>query len=152
MTPEEELKSLNKLIRQFESVYHSTTDPYQKDRVVSELKKLKTYREKVESFHVVDDVELDEEVFKDELESLPFLKRISEEVEHKLKLDQFRDREVYHLAIYLYAFEHEFLALLSETKLRLDFKYSLERDGFYHRFEKIRRLLNDFVEDTNGLK
>ncbi len=151
MKPEEELKRLNKLIRQFESVRKSTTDPFQEERVSKQLKKLKAYKEKVETFHVINKDEVNEILEYDEFQNFPFLKGFVERDEGEKEIRQFDDREVFHLSLYLSFFEREFLALLSEIKLKLDFKHSMERDSFYHRFEKIRRQLYDFKDDTLAL-
>ena len=59
------------------------------------------------------------------------------------------DREIRHLLLYLHYFEEEFLVLLSETKLKLDFKHSLERDSYYHRFESLRRLFEDLRDERD---
>jgi hypothetical protein len=157
MTPEEELKRLNLLIRQFEAVFKSTRDPLQRDRVTRELRELKTYKERLESFHEIDPTKVEESPQVDELESFPHLKealRLSARADSALGepfKEDYQDREVYHLARYLVLFETEFLALLSETRLKLDFKHSLERDSFYHRFENLRRLLLDIREDTSRM-
>jgi hypothetical protein len=157
MTPEEELKRLNRLIRQFESVFKSTRDPLQRERVTRELHQLKTYKEKLESFHEIDPSQLEEPARVDELEFFPHLKSALQLTARegsalgKPVEEDYQDREVYHLARYLALFEAEFLALLSETRLKLDFKHSLERDSFYHRFENLRRLLLDIKEDTSRM-
>ena len=70
----------------------------------------------------------------------------------RVSAEDYQDREVYQLALYLAYFEGEFLALLSETRLKLDFKHSLERDSFYHRFENLRRLLDDLREDSSRME
>jgi hypothetical protein len=155
MTPEEELKALNRTIRQFESVYKSTKDQSQRDRVTKELKKLKTYRDKLESFHEFDPSDIEEPVEVDEWEGLTYLKTILEKIGKKSKgkkesyEDSFGDRELYFLFLYLNFFEEEFLTILSETKLKLDFKHSLERDSFYHRFANLRRLFENVNEDSS---
>ena len=155
MTPEEELRSLNQTIRQFESVYKSTKDPQQRARVTKELNKLKTYRDKLQSFHEFDPTVLDDPVPVDEWEGFYYLKTILEKAGDKSKKKKesyqhiFEDRELYHLYLYLNFFEEEFLTILSETKLKLDFKHSLERDSFYHRFENLRRLLDNVNEDSS---
>ena len=155
MTPEEELKSLNRSIRQFESVFKSTKDPSQRARVTEELKKLKTYRDKLQSFYEFDDSVMEEPAAVDEWEGLTYLKRILELAGKKSKDkkesldDVFSDRELYYLNLYLNFFEEDFLTILSETKLKLDFKHSLERDSFYHRFENLRRLFDDVHEDSS---
>ena len=56
-----------------------------------------------------------------------------------------------YLARYLQFFEYEFLPLLSEAKLKLDFKHSLERDGFYHRFGNLRRLFADLKDEDSRM-
>jgi hypothetical protein len=158
MTPAEELQRLNRLIRQFESVFKSTRDPLQRERVTRELRQLKTYKEKLESFHEFDPRELEEPGEQDELEELPYLKKAvaaggeKDSPASRIHAEDYQDREVYQLALYLAYFESEFLALLSETRLKLDFKHSLERDSFYHRFENLRRLLEDLREDASRIE
>lgn len=150
MKPEEELKSINKLIRQFESVYRSSSDPYQLDRVSKELKRLKKYREKLESFHVIDSEELAEPQLQDELEDFPYLGDLVEQdtrSEDDAELDLF-GKELLRFLLYLIFFEKEFLTFLSEKRLKLDFKHSIERDSFYHRFGSISHRLKDFKEDA----
>ncbi len=154
MTPEEELKRLNRLIREFEAVFKSTRDPLQRERVAKELRQLKTYKERLESFHDIDPSKLTEPAQIDELEYFPHLKEAEalsgreDSALGKPSEEEYQDRELYHLALYLSLFESEFLALLSETRLKMDFKHSLERDSFYHRFENLRRLLLDIKEDA----
>jgi hypothetical protein len=158
MTPAEELRRLNRLIRQFEAVFKSTRDPQQRERVNRELRQLRTYKEKLESFHEFDPKELEEPGEQDELEEPPYLKNAlaaggdKESPVSRVRAGDYQDREIYQLALYLAYFESEFLALLSETRLKLDFKHSLERDSFYHRFENLRRLLEDLREDTSRIE
>jgi hypothetical protein len=157
MTPAEELRHLNRLIRQFEAVFKSTRDPQQRDRVTRELRQLKTYKEKLESFHDFDPHELEEPDDGDSLRDLPYLQRSvaaggeKESPAARVNAEDYQDREVYQLALYLAYFEGEFLSLLSETRLKLDFKHSMERDSYYHRFENLRRLLSGLREDSSRL-
>jgi hypothetical protein len=158
MTPAEELKRLNRLVRQFEAVFKSTRDPAQRERVTRELRQLKVYKERLESFHEFDPQELEEPDRPDELEEYPYLKRAVDAGAEKdspasrVNAADYQDREIFQLALYMALFESEFLALLSETRLKLDFKHSLERDSFYHRFENLRRLLADIREDTSRME
>ncbi len=158
MTPAEELRHLNRLIRQFESVFKSTRDPQQRERVTRELRQLKTYKQKLESFHEFDPRELEEPGEQDELGEQPYLKKAmaaggeKDSPASRVNAEDYQDREVYQLALYLAFFEGEFLALLSETRLKLDFKHSMERDSFYHRFENLRRLLEDLREDASRME
>jgi hypothetical protein len=154
MTPEEELKRLNRLIRQFESVFRTTADPLQRERVKRELKRLKNEKRQIESFHEIDPGEVEERLEADEFAGLDFLRQILQRTRTKQKPrddDAPEDREQEYISAYLEFFEHEFLPLLSETKLKLDFKHSLERDGFYHRFGNLRRLLLDLNDEGSRM-
>jgi hypothetical protein len=154
MTPEEELLRLNRLIRQFESVYRTTSDPVQRERVSRELKCLKTEKQNIENFHELDPYQIQEQPEVDELQGLEFLKRILELAQPgdgSSTDEDPEDHEQVYLSKYLRFFEKEFLPLLSETKLKLDFKHSLERDGFYHRFGNLRRLLYDVRDEGSRM-
>ncbi len=145
MTPEEELRKLGKLIQQFEVVYRSSADADQRERVGKELRKLKSYKEKLKKFHRIDENDAGDEGAIDRLDGMPFLRAMAES---DRKETAYTDREVYHISLYLRFFEKDFLSILSETRLKLDFKHSLERDSFYHRFESLRRRLEDFEEES----
>ena len=53
--------------------------------------------------------------------------------------------------IYARFFQREFLPFLAEKRLKLDYKFSLDRDGFYSRFKEFERKLNDFREENARL-
>jgi hypothetical protein len=148
MRPEQELNRINRLIRQFESVYRTTVDEAQKERVTAELKKLRQYRLKLESFHVLEETEAETAEEFDEYAEYPFLKSLRARPDGQHPAESCSDTEAGNLALYIGFFENQILNLMSETKLKLDFKYSLERDSFYHRAENLRRQLEDFLEDT----
>ncbi len=144
MGPEEELKQINKAIKQYETVLRATTDADQRERVANELRKLKKYKAKIEAINIIDKGKLVENKSSDEYEDFPFLKGfLSEEDERSIS-----DREVFYMSLYMNFFESEFLPFLSETKLKLDFKYSMERDSFYHRFQDLIRRLKDLMEES----
>jgi hypothetical protein len=143
MTPEEELRKLNRLIRQYETVYRTTTDEGQRDRAGRELKELKAYRAKILAVNVIDRGKVAEQTDAgDALADFPVLSRLVAGDTEPWEGDQ----EVRHIALYLGHFEREFLPILTETRLKLDFKHSLERDGFYRRFQEVQRRLDDWHE------
>jgi hypothetical protein len=143
MTPEEELKKLNRLIHQYETVYRTTTDAEQKDRASRELKELKSYRDKILAVNVIDRGKLAEQPpAADSLVDYPVLAGLVCGDTEAWEGDQ----EVHHLSLYFSHFEHEFLPFLTETRLKLDFKHSLERDGFYRRYQEVQRRLEDWNE------
>jgi hypothetical protein len=141
MTPEEELKKLNRLIHQYETVYRTTADADQHDRASHELKELKSYRDKILAVNVIDGGKLAEQpAAGDGLADFPVLSQLVTGDTEAWEGDQ----EVRHIALYLGHFEREFLPILTESRLKLDFKHSLERDGFYRRFQEVQRRLDDW--------
>src|SRR5271157_459809 len=164
MTPEEEVKRLNKLIRQYETVYRTTPDPDQKERVERQLKDLKGYREKILAVNVLNEQDLDEEVEgEDPLDSAPqlralLLKNRSEAAGEAVPPFTVGDaaattaqEEMFHLAVYVRHFEREFLPFLTEKQLKLDFKYSLDRDAFYNSFQAIQRKISSYRDESRRL-
>ena len=58
---------------------------------------------------------------------------------------------MFNLMLYARYFGEEFLPFLTEKQLKLDFKYSLDRDGFYNRFQAIQRKIDHFREENARL-
>ncbi len=160
MTPEEELARLNLVIRQYESVYKTTSDKERRQRVEKELKELKKHREQILAVNVVEPEPQAEEDSSTDLSAFPLLERL---VNREASLDPQKrvpilwprdenpstaQQEVYHLMLYMKWFREEFLPFLTEKRLKLDFKFSLDRDGFYARFQDVERKLDGFREET----
>ncbi|HEQ72556.1 MAG TPA: hypothetical protein ENN69_08710 [Spirochaetia bacterium] len=141
--PLDELKQINKAIKQYEVVLKTTRDPMQKQRVSKELSKLKNYREKFEHVYSIVEEESDPGEW-NEFDGFRFLSQnvtLDDETEG-------RDREVIAIRGIIRFFEKEFLAFLTERKLKLDFKYSLERDSFYHLFQDLMKRIMDFEDEV----
>lgn len=140
--PLDELKHINKAIRQYEIVLKTTRDAFQKERVKKELSRLRNYREKFEHvYSIVDDD--DDGTDWDLFSGFRFLSQnvtINED-------NDFLDQEINAVRSIVRFFEKEFLAFLTERKLKLDFKYSLERDGFYHLYQDLMKRILDFEEE-----
>jgi len=166
MTPEEEVRGLNTLIRQYDTVYRTTTDPDQKVRVQRQLKDLQTYREKLMTVHVISEedlVEKDEERV-DPLESAPLLKVLLAKngtVPSADAVPTFSGAEteptriqveMFHLALYMRHYEKEFLPFLTEKQLKLDFGLSFDRDRFYNTFQAIQRKISAYRDENKRLK
>jgi hypothetical protein len=165
MTPEEEIKRLNRLIRQYETVYRTTPDPDQKDRVERQLAELREYKDKILAVNVIREQDLVEEVHpEDPFAGAPLLRELAEKnllASAAQAVPSFAtpdakptpiQLEMYHLALYLKHFEEEFLPFLTEKQLKLDFKYSLDRDGFYNSFQAIQRRMTAYADENRRLQ
>ncbi len=140
--PLDELKHINKAIKQYEVVLKTTSDSYQKQRVRRELAKLKDYREKFEHVYSILDEE-NEEIGSGEFEGFPFLNQhLNIDDEHPV-----HDREVNGILAILRFFGQELLTVLTEKKMKLDFKFALERDGFYHLYQDLMKRIADFEDE-----
>jgi hypothetical protein len=51
---------------------------------------------------------------------------------------------MFHLTLYTSFFEREFLPFLTEKQLKLDLKFSMDRDAFYNGFESLQRKIADY--------
>jgi len=164
MTPEEEVKGLNKLIKQYETVYRTTPDADQKVRVERQLKDLRSYREKILTVNVIREQDLEEEVSgEDPLEHVPQLKALlaknstdspAEAVAPFTTGDSpptTAQEEMFHLALYVRQYEREFLPFLTEKQLKLDFTHSLDRDAFYNSFQAIQRKISGYRDESRRL-
>lgn len=53
--------------------------------------------------------------------------------------------------LYVRFFQSEFLPFLTEKRLKLDYKFSLDRSGFYGKFKELERKLGNFREENERL-
>ena len=164
MTPAEEVTRLNKLIRQYETVFRTTPDASQRERVQRQLKELRDYRDKILAVNVIEDQELeDERAEEDPFSRAPLLRAIAErnaslppaeavapfaEPDTTPSASQL---EMFHLALYLRFFEREYLPFLTEKQLKLDFKYSLDRDAFYSAFQAMGRKMAEYGQENRRI-
>jgi hypothetical protein len=164
MTPAEELARLNRVIHQYESVYKTTKDSGQRQRVEKQLKELRKDREKLLAVNVIEPEATPAEEDAGGLSEFPLLQRL---LDRESTLDP-RQRvpllwprneepspaqeEIYRLMILMRWFRDEFLPFLTEKRLKLDFKFSLDRDGFYARFQEVERKLDGFREENTRLR
>ena len=165
MTPEEELRGLSKLIRQYETVYHTTSDPQQRVRVQRQLKELQGYREKILKVHVINEAKLveEDEEKTDPLENAPLLRGLvasnstaprSEAVLPFSPGDSEPTRiqlEMFYLALYMRYYEKEYLPFLTEKHLKLDFGLSFDRDRFYNTFQALQRKIAAYRDENKRL-
>ena len=168
MTPEEELKRLNRLIHQYETVYRTTPDLGQRGRVERQLRELRSYRDKILAVNVIENPETKAEPGPDaesdsELSDYPILTRLIGENLARAQDTAVKpfsaegveptasQREMHNLALYVDLFEHEFVPFLTEKQLKLDFKFSMDRDAFYGSLQALIRRIADYREEQSRL-
>jgi hypothetical protein len=148
MTPEEEVKRLNRLIRQYETVYRTTPDADQRERAARQLKEMKSYRAKILAVNEIDRGQVEEQApAADDLASFPVLRGLAAADRSGIE-----DLEIARIILYVRHFESEYLPLLTEKQLKLDFKFSMDRDSFYRRFQGLDRRIKDYLDERRRLE
>jgi hypothetical protein len=153
LNPEEELKKLDRLIHQYEIVSRTTSNKEQRARVEKQVLQLRSYRQKILDVNIIEpEVPRQTEAFAD----FKHLRRLLDAESHRPPLERLAtlagadveptaaQEEIFNLMIYLRFFQGEFLPFLTEKRLKLDYKFSLERDGFYGNYKELERALDQF--------
>ncbi|MBN1410866.1 MAG: hypothetical protein JW969_08465 [Spirochaetales bacterium] len=145
--PEEELKKINAAIKQYTTVFKTTKDPFQKEKIRKKLIELKKYRERLMLMFYVHD-ESKRKNSENQAEERSFI----EEIFTKLESPDYTDDELNKFYMYIEFFNTEFIAILSERKMKLDFKYGMDRDSFHHKFLTLKKHMDDYIQETDRIK
>jgi hypothetical protein len=94
-----------------------------------------------------DIVEEDEAANPDDASKFPILNQIKLEINKKIN-----EKEILDFIAYNRYLESELLYIFSERKIKLDFKYSIERDSFYNKFNQLSRSIDEYCEESERLK
>ncbi len=134
--PEKSREQIEQLIKNLQGVLKTSVDQAQRVRVYKDIQKWKTELERVieeeeyeeeedeeETYYTIDD---DVQHSGDPRSSYPILKNIP-----LSKLSTTSTREINEIYTFLTYIEEEYLGLLSEYHLKIDFSHSLTRDSFY---------------------
>lgn len=138
-------RKVSKRIRDLQSRLYASRDSLSKKGIVDELTQLEQERVKIDNVFLesgTDRTDAGEEG------NLPILVSLQRRYRDVLVQNAGQAREVLSLLLYLRYFEDEFIGLFSERKLKLDVKYSVERDGYYHRFNQLLRRVHDYCGEA----
>jgi hypothetical protein len=160
LNPEEELKKTDRLIHQYQIVSRTTESDEQRERVEKQILELRSYRQKILDVLIIDTAAPPETETPTEFKHL---RRLFEAESHRTKEERIEplaaddgeptpvQEEIFNLMMYARFFQVEFLPVLTEKRLRLDYKFSIDRDSFYGRYKDVERSLNDFREENARL-
>jgi hypothetical protein len=144
--PDQDLARVERVIKQYEGILRTSVDPGQHERVFEKLKSLRSYRDKLRrAFEVAEPKANADAAESDPPQDEPYLV-LARSLCGNERQDIDRDTAI--LVLYLHCFGREMLVLLSERQLKLDFKYSLDRDAFYRRYQELDRRVEDLVQEV----
>ena len=135
---------INSRIRSLQGKLKNSRDALSRKKFIDNISKLEQQRLHSDNLFV-------EQEDQDE-EELPILSSIRSR--YQQLSDKYRDqvREIRDLLIYMHYFEDEYLGLFHERKLRLDVKFSVERDGFYNQFNQLHRRALAYCDESNRIQ
>lgn len=158
-----EKEKLEEILKKLEGVYKTTIDPKQKERVKSEIERIKQRLQAIKEFKS-EEVLLENEPTEKKVE-IKEEKEISREatidsnefpILSKIKIEKLHtisdDPEINEASTYLKVFETKYWIALSDFHLKLDYYHSKERDKFYNNFENCNRLLRDYIKNLDELE
>ncbi len=135
---------INKRIRSLQGKLKGSRDALSRKKLIDNISKLE--QERLRSDNVFVDAE------EEPGEELPILSRIRSKYQRLTELRRSQVREIRDLLVYMQYFEDEFLGLFHERKLRLDVKFSVERDGFYNQFNQLHRRALTYCDESDRIQ
>jgi hypothetical protein len=138
---------INKKIRNLQGRLHRSTNEFTRKSLVDELGRLEQERLHGDNIFTEDqDAAQGEEVVE-----FPILVQLRSKYPDVAKKHEEQVREVQALQLYLHHFDTEYIGLLNERKMRLDVKFSVERDGFYHVFNNLVRRADSYCVEAERI-
>ena len=145
----QELGSKTMVLKQLEGVYNTSGDMLQKKRVLKEIKEVKQTIEKIKGRIIILGIEND--LLEEENINNPGLDSVLNVVQIAKYREDSRDREIDAVTSYMEFFERNYLSILSEYHIKLDFNHSIKRDVFYPRFMEIKKILKEYDYELDVL-
>jgi hypothetical protein len=142
----DELESKMHVLKQLEGVLKTSSDPEQKKRVARDIKEIKQSIANLQNIlSVQKKYGLVDEVYETEGEEIfKVLNRISVS---KFQRGS-RDTEMDSIISYVDFFEKNYLPVLSEYYMKLDYNHSMKRDTFYPRYMEMKKIMNEYIYEV----
>jgi len=145
----ESLEEKLRVLAQLEGVYKTSTSNIQKKRVAREIREVKRIISILKSCLEDEDISIREKSGKEE-QGLGLLPHLNQIPVARYREDS-RDREIDTVTSYMKFFEDNYLPILSEYYVKLDFSHSLKRDTFYPKYMEVKKILNDYNHELDVL-
>lgn len=143
-------KQVRRNIEALQGKLKKARNPFQQSSIAGELGKLEQEQMQLESLfdEGADDEEVQEEAPQ---EQFPFLNHVYQRNPELLKESEHLERDIRASCLYLHYLETEFLGMFTSRKMRLDVKYSVERDSFYDLFYQVSRSLKNYRTEADRI-
>jgi hypothetical protein len=139
---QDELLNNKKVLKQLEGVYKTSADALQKKRVAKDINVIKKKVKSLEGKLVV--LGIENEVIEEEYTEIGDDYDILGSIAVNKVREDSKDREIDAFTSYMNFFEKNYLSILSEYYIKLDFNHSGKRDEFYPKFMEIKKIINEY--------
>ncbi len=148
---EDNKSSMEERIRRLQGKLKGSRNAFSRKSIIDELSKLE--QERIKSGNLFADGETSNGQNADgggaaEAEDFPYLAALPDRYPELVRRISTHGRDVQAVFLYTQYFDDEFLGMLTERKLRLDVKFSLERDTFYNLFSNLTRHRDDYLVEA----
>ena len=145
--PEKEYDKLLSSIATLKTILKGSANTSQNMPLIEKIQKLEKQKMQLEQVYSIKQNESNEEL--PESDTFPILSNIFTRFNKTEIAEKITDTEAKSLYIYLLHFDKEFLCFFNKKKMKLDVKYSIDRDGVYDQFTKLYRLFEDYAGENS---
>lgn len=151
--PRSRRSALRKDIESLQGKLKKTRNPFQQSSIAGELSKLEQKRMELDQLFEDDaDTVAADAAEEAPLAEYPILNEIYQQNQQLLRESQHLERDIRASILYLHFFESEFLGMFTSRKMRLDVKYSVERDTFYDIYFQVSRSLQNYRAEADSIR
>jgi hypothetical protein len=150
---EESESSVEQRIRRLQGKLKTSQNAFRRKSIVDELSKLE--QERLSQGNLFTGAEGESKTAaggEGDTEDFPFLASLRDRYPELLRRVSSHERDVQAVFLYTQYFDDEFLGMLTERKLKLDVKFSLERDTFYNLFSNLARRRDDYLVEAERIR
>ncbi|NBB89881.1 MAG: hypothetical protein GVY23_01585 [Spirochaetes bacterium] len=148
---EDNKSSMEERIRRLQGKLKGSRNAFNRKSIIDELSKLE--QERIKSGNLFAHAGTSNGPNADgggaEAEDFPYLAALPERYPEIARRISTHERDVQAVLLYTQYFDDEFLGMLTERKLRLDVKFSIERDTFYNLFSNLTRHRDDYLVEAD---
>ncbi|MFP4374382.1 MAG: hypothetical protein ACLFPO_08625 [Spirochaetaceae bacterium] len=149
---EDKTSSVEQRIRRLQGKLKGSRNAFSRTSIVEELSKLEQQRIKSGNLFAGGETGSDAAALGGEAVDFPYLASLPDRYPELLQRVSTHERDVQAVFLYSQYFDDEFLGMLTERKLRLDVKFSLERDTFYNLFSSLARHRDDYIVEAERIR
>jgi hypothetical protein len=138
--------------RKYESIYSTITDQKKKESILKSINEIESDMQKLQSGRFNEDDIVKYRITVDELKDYADSKHGQDLSKYKILRnipmirlnDLSKSRDINLIWAFLNYFGSEYMGLLSEQNLKLDYSHAYQRDNFFTQFNQIIRLIEDY--------